>query len=61
MGMTQKRSKRPITRQTEGYNDYLNGYGITECPYERGSDEGALWLEGWEAAKAEEDEENDDE
>ena len=51
--MSREQPSATHTFQTEGYNDYLDGYGITECPYERGSDEAALWLEGWEEARQE--------
>ena len=39
---------------TEGYDDHVADYALSECPYERGSDSYAFWTEGWRDAETDE-------
>jgi hypothetical protein len=33
-----------------GFNDYGEGFPLNENPYDEGTEEAALWGEGWEQA-----------
>lgn len=38
----------------EGYEDYLNGADLKDCPYLDGTDGEYGWVKGWKAAEKEE-------
>jgi ribosome modulation factor len=45
--------KQGYTPYDYGYNAYLNGKNIDQCPYERGSAECYAWTWGFDDAKEE--------
>ena len=51
--MSKEQPSATRTFATDGYNAGLHGHGLSECPYDLGSDEQVLWFEGWKEADAE--------
>ncbi len=51
--MSREQPSATLTFTTEGYNAHLYGHGLSECPYDLGSDRQVMWLEGWKEADAE--------
>ncbi len=51
--MSKEQPSAVSTPETDGYNARLYGRGLSECPYDLGSDRHAMWLEGWKEADAE--------
>ena len=51
--MSQEQPSATRTPATDGYNARLFGHGLSECPYDLGSDRPGSWFEGWKAADAE--------
>lgn len=51
--MSQEQPAATRTPETDGYNARLHGHGLSECPYDLGSDRQVSWFEGWKEADAE--------
>ncbi len=53
--MNYKYAEHLISCDWEGQNAYYDGIKIEQCPYTLGTPEHKAWIEGWEVAEIDED------